>query len=335
MRYFTKVLSLALCAAALLSLPAMAAGDGLLISPAPAIQSLAPVRVWGRVTKMEDGGLLVQNDDENDPYQEIILHGESIRIVDAVSGLPLDRELKDGETIYAWVGNAMTMSLPPHATARIIVANIPADYRAPEFYEITGLDQTVTIAIYPAPERTEVNLPVAGGETLKIPVSAQFIPWLTRQIVTVDDLVPGSQILVWKDKDNKITKVLLLPYGYRGYIDRVAAPDTSVLLCVNGTFNGETPQHLCKRTEEAILAPLRSVAEAAGYEVSWVKGQGAVVKEGDKVLFSVLPGAETVKRSEDEGGDWELSTPCVIEKGVTYLPVDELVMLLNLYPCWG
>lgn len=337
MRRFAKVLSLALCAAALLSLPAMAAEDGALISPAPAVQDLAPVRVWGKVTKLESGSLLLKNDNQDDIYSEVVVHlPEGVPCVDAVSGLPMDMSrVKDGDTLYAWVGNAMTMSLPPQTSARIVVGNVPADYRMPEFYEITGLDRTVMPAIYPVPERTEVNLPVAGGETLKIPVSAQFIPWRTKCIVTVDDLVPGREILVWKDRDGVVTKVLVLPYGYRGYIDRVAAPDAEVLLCVNGRFDGNTPQHRCKRTDEAILAPLRSVAEAAGYEVSWVRGQGATVKEGDKVLFSVLPGSETVRRPEEEGGDWELTTPCVIENGVTYLPVDELTMLLNLYPCRG
>lgn len=337
MKHFVKILSLALCAAALLSLPAMAAEDDLLISPAPSVESLAPVRVWGKVTKLESGSLLLKNDNKDDIYNEVVVHlPEGVPCVDAVTGLPMDMsKVKDGDTLYAWVGNAMTMSLPPQTSALIVVGNIPADYRVPEFYKITGTDRTVTAAIYPAPERTEVNLPVAGGETLTIPVSAQFTPWLTRQIVTVDDLVPGSQILVWKDKDGKIAKVLLLPYAYRGYVNRVTAPNMDVLLCVNGEFDGNTPQHLCKRTDEAVLAPLRSVAEAAGYEVSWVKGQGAVVKDGDKVLFSVLPGSETVKRPGSEDGDWELTRPCVMEKGVTYLPEGELAMLLNLYLCQG
>lgn len=324
MRRFAKVLSLALCAAALLSLPAMAAEDGLLISPAPAVESLAPVRVWGKVTKLESGSLLLKNDSKDDIYNEVVVHlPEGVPCVDAVTGLPMDMsKVKDGDTLYAWVGNAMTMSLPPQTSALIVVGNIPADYRVPEFYQITGTDKTVTAAIYPAPERTEVNLPVAGGETLTVPVSAQLTPWLTRQIVTVDDLVPGSQILVWKDRDGKVEKVLLLPYGYRGYYT------------VNGkgevTVNGGKLS-VSARLSGPGLMPLRAVAEAVNYDVAWVKGQGAVVKEGDKVIFSVLPGAETARRPGNEDGDWELMAPCVTEEGVTYLAADDLSLLLNLY----
>lgn len=345
MRHIGRILSLALCAAALLSLPAMATEEGLLISPAPAVESLAPVRVWGKITKLESGSLLLKNDSKDDIYNEVVVHlPEGVPCVDAVTGLPMDMSrVKDGDTLYAWVRNAMTMSLPPQTSALIVVGNIPADYRAPEFYKITGTDKTVMAAIYPAPERTEVNLPVAGGETLTVPVSARFTPWLTRQIVTVDDLVPGSQILAWRDKDGKVEKVLLLPYDYRGYLDTwERSPGTPpdpvpMALSVNEPFGASAQSYDCWRGKsgDLVLAPLRAIAEAAGYDVSWVKGQGAVVKDGDKVLFSVLPGSETVKRPESEDGDWELTTPCVMEKGVTYLPVEELAMLLNLYLCRG
>ena len=324
MKRFATIFSLTLCAAMLMSLPAMAAEKDLLISPAPAIESLAPVRAWGKVTKLESGSLLLQTDDETALHKEIVVHlPEGVPCVDAVTGLPMDMsKVKDGDTLYAWVGNAMTMSLPPQTSALIVVGNIPADYKVPEFYKVIGTDQTVMPAIYPAPERTEVNLPVAGGETLTIPVSAQFTPWLTRQMVTVDNLVPGSQILVWKDKDGKVEKVLLLPYAYRGYYTMNDKGEVTV--------NGEKLSVNAKLSDPNML-PLRAVAEAVNYDVTWVGGQGATVKEGDKVIFSVLPGAGTAKRPNVEDGDWELLTPCVTEMGVTYLAASDLSRLLDLY----
>lgn len=324
MKRFARIFSLTLCAAVLMSLPAMAAEKDLLISPAPAIESLAPVRAWGKVTKLESGSLLLRTDDETALHKEIVVHlPEGVPCVDAVTGLPMDMsKVKDGDTLYAWVGNAMTMSLPPQTSALIVVGNIPADYKVPEFYKVIGTDQTVMPAIYPAPERTEVNLPVAGGETLTIPVSAQFTPWLTRQMVTVDNLVPGSQILVWKDKDGKVEKVLLLPYAYRGYYTMNDKGEVTV--------NGEKLSVNAKLSDPNML-PLRAVAEAVNYDVTWVSGQGATVKEGDKEIFSVLPGAGTAKRPGVEDGDWELFAPCVTEEGITYLAAGDLGLLLNLY----
>lgn len=317
MKYFTKFLPLALCAAMLLSLPALAAEDDLLISPAPAIDSLAPVRVWGRVTKLESGSLLLKNSSEAELHNEVVVHlPEGVPCVDAVTGLAMDMtKVKDGDTLYAWVGNAMTMSLPPQASALVVVGNIPADHRAPEFYKIAG----VWTAPASGGERT---FPVAGGETLTVSEKAQFTPWLTRQMVTVDDLVPGSQILVWKDKDGKAEKVLLFAYDYRGWYTADAEGEVSV--------NGEKLAVKARLSGPGLL-PLRAVAEAVGYDVAWVAGQGAVVKEGDKVIFSVLPGAETAKRPSSEDGDWELLAPCVTENGVTYLAASDLALLLDLY----
>lgn len=326
MKRFVKIFSLALCAALVLSLPALAAEDDLLISPAPEAASLAPVRVWGKVTRLESGSLLLQTDDETALHREVVVHlPKGVPCVDAVTGLPMDMtKVKDGDTLYAWVGNAMTMSLPPQTSALIVVGNVPADYKVPEYYEIVGTDQTVTIAIYPAPERTEVNLPVAGGETLTIPVSAQVTPWLTRQMVNVDSLVPGSQILVWKDKDGNAEKVLLFPYAYRGWYTLNGKGEVTV--------NGEKLSVNAKLSGPGLL-PLRAVAEAVNYEVSWVSGQGATVKEGDKVIFSVLPGAGAAKRPNAEDGEWELLAPCVTEEGVTYLAASDLSLLLDLYFC--
>ena len=88
---------------------------------------LSPVRVGGVVTRLENGAILLKNSDENDPYHEMILHlRKTTPVVDAVSGLPLDRELRDGEVGRAWVGPAMPRSLPPHAAAEVVEANIPA-----------------------------------------------------------------------------------------------------------------------------------------------------------------------------------------------------------------
>ncbi len=70
---------------------------------------------------------------------------------------------------------------------------------------------------------------------------------------------------------------------------------------------------------------------AVNYDVTWVSGQGATVKEGDKEIFSVLPGAGTAKRPGVEDGDWELFAPCVTEEGITYLAAGDLGLLLNLY----
>ena len=92
------------------------------------ISSIPPVRVWGTVTQLENGAILLKNSDENGPCNEMILHlSKMTRVVDAVTGLSLNRELRDGETVCARIAPAVTMSLPPQTTAEAVVANIPED----------------------------------------------------------------------------------------------------------------------------------------------------------------------------------------------------------------
>lgn len=95
-------------------------------------EELQPVRIYGSASHMEDGRLSIDNRSGVSAEGEIILNisQESTLILDAVSGTPLTLEdIQDGETIYAYIGPAMTMSLPPMTNAAIIFANIPADLR--------------------------------------------------------------------------------------------------------------------------------------------------------------------------------------------------------------
>lgn len=318
----SRVFALALCATVVSALPAFAAEGETTISEAP--EYLTPVRVWGTVTWQENGAILLRNSNENDPYHEVILHlTETIPVVDAVTGLPLNRELRDGETVYAWIGPAVTMSLPPHAAAEAVVANIPEDFGAPQYYEIAGVERSYTTPTSSdfKPHLCEVAVTATDGQKLIVGDHAALFPYLTRQIVTLDSLIPGSRILVWSDCSGSVSKVMVFAYDYRGYISWEATGEVSV--------NSEKLKTAGKAVNGEALLPIRAVAEAAGYEVNWIPGQGAVVSQpGGGLVFSVLPGQDTATAAD---GETELTGTCYLENGTTYLPADDLAYLLNLF----
>ena len=330
-----RVFALTLCAAVVCALPAFAAEEETVADEAPAY--LAPVRVWGTVTRLENGAILLKNSDENDPYREVILHlAETTPVVDAVTGLPLDRELKDGEVIYAWVGPAMTLSLPPQATAEVVVANIPADFGAPQYYQVARIKQTASVERDGPLAAVEVAVTSGLGLNieepgLRITVQAELLLWKTRQIVHLEDLQPGSQFLAWTNSDGVVTRVLLFPYAYRTWLrydgyGGINMPGEGFPKTPNGYLTVAA-----KETEEEVLLPIRAVAEAAGYTVNWVPGQGAVVTDGENLVFSVLPGQDVARTGDGE--TW-LTGACYFEKGTTYLPAIDLVQLLNLFPVY-
>ena len=332
-KMIARTLALTLCAAMVCALPAFAVESETAAPEVPAY--MAPVRVWGRVTRLENGAILVQNSNENDPYREIILHlSDTAPVVDAVTGLPLDRELRNGEVIYAWVGPAMTLSLPPQAAAEVVVAGIPADFGAPQYYQVARIKQTGSISRDGPLVSVEVAVTSGLGLNieepgLRISVQAELLPWKTRQIVHLEDLQPGSQFLAWTDSSGQVTRVLLFPYAYRTWLRY----DSYGGINMPGEGFPKTPNGYltvsAKEMDGEVLLPIRAVAEAAGCKVEWVKGRGAVVSEADgSLLFSVLPGQDTAQTAD---GEWALSGACFFESGTTYLPAGDLAALLNLF----
>ena len=329
-----KLLSVLLTLAALaaaLCVPAAAAEAGTAAGAEEPAKAPAFVRVWGKVSPWDGDGIFLKNSNPDDPLNEVVIHPGESPAVDAATGLPLDlKTVKEGDTLYAWAGPAMTLSLPPQVSALAIVGNIPADAKAPEFCEIAGW------AVFPAPgDGGSAKFPLTGGGQLEVTGKTVYTPWLTKQIVGMDDLVPGTRVLVWKDTAGAAEKVQLLPSVYQGYACTFAAMG-GVPIAVNGGFDAErdqnTPQFNGKRTDKGVMAPIRGIAEAAGYEVRWDKELGAVVSLNGEAVFSVLPGSDVIVTPQGESA---LSAPCLKEGGTTYLPLEDLCRQLNLYLARG
>ena len=286
-----QCLSLILCAA-MLAIPAAAAETADEEAPA----RLGPAAYWGTVTWMDEDTFLLDSGKED--------------------GL--------GDAVYAWVGPAMALSLPPQSTASLIVGNIPADYAVPQYYEITSSTVTEESAV----------LHVAGSnDTITVPASAKLTPYLTKNIVTLADLRPGARILVWSDSKGTPEKVLVFAYGYRGYIS--VAEDGVV------SVNGQSTTQKAKTTADGdTLLPIRAVAEALGMSVRWDAKQGAVVSYGDdmvkpaplttETLMTAMPGGAIAAVNSD-GTTEEVYGTCVKEAGVTYVSRSALAQALDLY----
>ena len=320
--------------AALLCLPAAAAETASdKAEAAPAYHT--PVRVWGTVTRLENGSLLLKNSNESAPNREIVIHiDQETRVIDAVTGLSMAAEdLKDGDTVYAWVGPAMMLSMPPQAHATVGVGNLPADAAAPQYYQVAEVKPQAMIAIEPPPPLTYVEFTATDGTEVKITDKAQLTPHLTRNMVSLESIRPGTELMIWRDGQGTVTKALLFAYQYRGYLapygeDRVSVNDIPLTTPVKTTKDGD------------VLVPLRAAAEVLGMEVHWDSAKGAVVSYGEamikpeplesNVLFTAMPGGK-ILTTNSQGEEEELYGTCVIEQGVTYLSAEALAQALDLF----
>ena len=320
-RFCYRILPVALCAA-MLCVPALAAvsatGAGAYV-PNPQYTVIS-----GTVAHQKDGGLLMSTS-TGEPTEDYILWTEGVAILDAVSGEPVDaKSIKDGSTVYAWLGaqTAMTMSLPPQVTPELLLVNIPADYKVPQYDVIVRADGLTSVE----GKRSGMSVTLSDGTVYQVWEDAQVKPYLTRNRVTYQDLLPGTRVLVWTDDKGQASKVIVFPYEYKGSISL----DGYGRLYVNSGAVAEPSTLRRPYGDERLYVPIRAVAEAAGYSVSWDKEFGVTVKDGGEMVFQICPDTD-LAHGPAAADRQSLSGPCLIANGVTYLEAGDLAHLLGMF----
>lgn len=161
------------------------------------------LQIWGTVISVEDGRVHIDNQSGTSFQGEIVLNvsDEYSRVLDAENGFPVQlSDIQVGETIYAYIGPAMTMSLPPMTTAEMIICKIPADFKAPSYVEVKSMTWQ---------ENGDWVLVTEAGETYQVPGECPVIPYLTRNMVTLQDVTESRKLLVWSDAENNAQKLVL------------------------------------------------------------------------------------------------------------------------------
>lgn len=321
MKFSVKLIAAALCAA-VLCVPALAAasatGAGAYV-PNPQYTVIS-----GTVAHQKDGGLLMSTS-TGEPTGDYILWTEGVMILDAVSGEPVDaKSIKDGSTVYAWLGaqTAMTMSLPPQVTPELLLVNIPADFKVPQ-YDIIVRANYIMKGI---PGYSGMAITLSDGTACQVWQDATVKPYLTRNRVTYQDLLPGTRVLMWADDSGKGSRVLVFPYAYKGGISLY----NDGYLCVNGRPTVLPSALRRPYKDERLYAPIRAVAEAAGYDVSWDKEFGVTVKDGGEIVFQICPDTD-LAHGPATADRQSLSGPCLIANGITYLEAGDLAHLLGMF----
>ena len=326
MKRSKKILASLLCAA-MLCIPTLAASK----QDAPGAGAYVPdpqyTVVCGAVTRQDNGSLLVQKPGETKPTDGVVFWTENTMILDAVTGEPVSAaSVRDGSTVYAWTSGytATTLSLPPQTIPEVLLVNIPADYRVPQYDVIVRADGLTSVGI---PDRSGISVTLSDGSVYQVWEDAKITPYLTRNRVTCQDLLPGTRVLIWADDAGQAERVLVFPYAYPGYL----ALNGCGRLYINGTATLE-PSALRRPYGDARLyAPIRAVAEAAGFQVSWDKEYGAVVKtDSGETVFFIRPDQKQA-HGPAVSGQPSLSGPCLIADGVSYLELHDLARLLGLY----
>ncbi len=160
-------------------------------------------RIWGQVLSVEEGRIVIDNQAEIASKGEVVItiDPEATRVLDAVNGFPVALEdLNEGEVVYAYIGPAMTMSLPPIVFAQAVICQVPQDIAAAEYVRVQEMEMQ---------KDDSFLLTATDGTEYQVPADCEIIPYLTRNMVRLEDVQKGNACLVWTDGGTAVHKIVL------------------------------------------------------------------------------------------------------------------------------
>lgn len=167
----------------------------------------APVKIWGDITEVGDSTITVDNQSPVSSAGEIIFNidSEYTYIVDGNTGLPVALPLVQPGAFEAYLGPAMTMSLPPQTTPYVVVVHLLEDASPAQY----------VIAARPLEDTDGGKILTAiDGAQYTLADSVEISPFLTRNIVVLEDIAAASRCLVWEDADGKVERIVLFAQEY-------------------------------------------------------------------------------------------------------------------------
>ncbi len=161
------------------------------------------VRIYGEIEEVSEEDIIVDNQSDMSSQGEMILtiDPENTVLVDGESGLPLELSDVEKGSFVAYLGPAMTLSLPPQCTPEVVFTNVSEKEAAP-YYAV--------IARKPVAKDGSLKVVAEDGQSYVIPDTAEIKPFRTRNVVRAEDIQKGSRCLIWQNEQEEVVRVVLL-----------------------------------------------------------------------------------------------------------------------------
>ena len=106
-----------------------------------AVSAASSIRVSGTVTQIENGQILLKNEEEGAAYPQILLNITDDTLI--LSGADCSEktlsDIAEGDILYADISPAMTRSIPPMANAFVVFCETQEDTTVPTYAVITDI----------------------------------------------------------------------------------------------------------------------------------------------------------------------------------------------------
>lgn len=311
MKTKNMLLCLLLCCCLLLTVAPAAAAAEEPLTPLP-----YSVGLLGKVIEVNPGQIVVEYSESADGESKtstwVLNIGEDTACVDNATGQAADiGEIKAGDTIYAYRSPIATFSLPPQSPALAILVNI-GDSVPAHLHFIESVTQRADGSIR--------FLSDNGSIYVTVDADTQLLPYRTKNIVTIDQLQPGSVVLAWYD-------VVLTSYPGQTGASRIVLlrnPEDASGLPLNVAGAGKTLPVTGKMEDGLLLAPLRAVAEALGFDVLWEQSTHSVLLGRDDISATLTIGKDSfqLKRNGVTTTHSLPRAPYVVAPGITWAPAE-------------
>lgn len=280
-----------------------------------------PVRVEGTVSELGKDSLTLESRTDDGTRKLVVNVTSDTRILDAGTGEARSfSDMGEGEDLCAWVGPAMTKSLPPVTTAAVLLDGLTEQATTPVYAEVRSVVWT----------DEGVDLSVTGDVTLHLQTDT---PVLTApgsgEAAALSDIRPGSRLLSWyaaalgKQDEAAPEKILVFPYAYEGYV-----AVRGLNLALNGTWMTFSDDTAPRVEGDRLMVPVRALSEALGCSVAWepYTGRVTVSRDGAELYRFTIGGDQAVKGAVTVG----LLVKTHAVNGVTLMALDDFMSLQEL-----
>lgn len=166
---------------------------------------LETVRIQAIVKAVEGEQILAESQSEDICQGEIILNTSvfDTRFVNGETGFRADTaDLQAGDVIYADIRTITTESLPPQATAEIIICGMPEESTLPEYILTESIEWQ---------EDQNWRLVASSGTIYQIPRDCSVISYGMNELASFRIISKDSKLLIWADEDKQAQRIVKLP----------------------------------------------------------------------------------------------------------------------------
>ncbi len=288
--------------------------------------------VVGEVIEISDTQISIKTEDQNDPELSLNIDINKTYVVDNTTRTAVSlKEINKGDTIYATISQAMTLSIPPQSYAHAIIVNVEKD-KAPAHFITVG-------QVTPNEDGSVTVLSEDQGFLITILPENPIAPYKTRQIVSLEDIQVGTELFAWFElmtlslpAQATADAVLLggqkeLPLEEQGIGGQGVADTSAVVQGAGGLSIADLKLSAdieLQQLDGVFYLPLRPIVEALGLTINWNEAKQSITIELDGLTCELTIGSKTVSLGDQK---LELDNAPVLIDSKTHVPMQVLGLM--------